>query len=140
MVHSIEFKQIEIQVFDGLKIGNESLKNLNQMLNLDDIEQIMDDTKEAVDYQNVFKLRFKRVNINYFFTFLNQRITELISGQFTQEEEIDFNMELDSIIDELLPEVPENQLPERVKETGSSFFKKTNFKFKISNFAHFQIK
>ena len=71
MVHSIEFKQIEIQVFDGLKIGNESLKNLNQMLNLDDIEQIMDDTKEAVDYQNVFKLRFKRVNINYFFTFLN---------------------------------------------------------------------
>ena len=122
MVHSIGFKQIEIQVFDGLKIGNESLKNLNQMLNLDDIEQIMDDTKEAVDYQNVFKLRFKRVNINYFFTFLNQRITELISGQFTQEEEIDFNMELDSIIDELLPEVPENQLPESVKETGSSFF------------------
>jgi charged multivesicular body protein 6 len=54
MVHGIEFKQIEIQVFEGLKVGNECLKNLNQMLNLDDIEQIMDDTKEAADYQNVF--------------------------------------------------------------------------------------
>ena len=53
MVHSIEFKQIEIQVFNGLKVGNECLKNLNQMLSLDDIEQIMDDTKESIDYQNV---------------------------------------------------------------------------------------
>jgi charged multivesicular body protein 6 len=53
MAHSIEFKQIEIQVMNGLKVGNDCLKNLNLMLSLDDVEQIMDDTKEAVDYQYV---------------------------------------------------------------------------------------
>ncbi len=58
MVHSIEFKQVEIQVINGLKIGNDCLKNLNQILSLDNIEQLMDDTKEAVDMQNVFLVVF----------------------------------------------------------------------------------
>lgn len=55
---SIEFKQIEMQVINGLKIGNDCLKNLNQMMSLDNVEQLMDDTKEAIDYQNVNKTIF----------------------------------------------------------------------------------
>lgn len=53
MVHNIEYTQIEHQVVDGLKVGNDCLKKLQQMMSLDDIEQIMDDTKDAIDYQNV---------------------------------------------------------------------------------------
>lgn len=53
MVHNIEYTQIEHQVVDGLKVGNDCLKKLQQMMSLDDIEQIMDDTRDAIDYQNV---------------------------------------------------------------------------------------
>ena len=34
-------------------MGNDCLKSLHQMMSLDDIEQIMDDTKDAIEYQNV---------------------------------------------------------------------------------------
>lgn len=55
MVSSIEYKQIEMQVINGLKIGNDCLKNLNQMLSLDEVEKIMDDTHESIEYQNVIE-------------------------------------------------------------------------------------
>jgi charged multivesicular body protein 6 len=60
MVSSIEYKQIEIQVVNGLKIGNDCLKNLNQMLSLDDVEKIMDDTHESIEYQNVISFAFSQ--------------------------------------------------------------------------------
>ncbi len=53
MVHNIEFTQIEHQVVNGLKVGNDCLKQLHEMMSLDDIEQIMDDTRDAIDYQKV---------------------------------------------------------------------------------------
>lgn len=53
MVHNIEFTQIEHQVVNGLKVGNDCLKKLHEMMSLDDIEQIMDDTRDAIDYQKV---------------------------------------------------------------------------------------
>jgi len=96
MVSSIEYKQIEIDVINGLKIGNDCLKNLNQMLSLDDVEKIMDDTHESIEYQN--------------------RINELISGGFTQEDETELETELSGIIDELLPEVPTHKVPEIAQE------------------------
>lgn len=43
------------QVLDGLKIGNEALKKVNDMLNVEDIENILDETREAVDKQKVGK-------------------------------------------------------------------------------------
>lgn len=38
---------------DSLKVGNESLKQINEMLNIEDIERILDETKEAADKQEV---------------------------------------------------------------------------------------
>jgi hypothetical protein len=38
---------------NSLKQGTESLKKMNEILKLEDIEQLMEDSREAVEYQNV---------------------------------------------------------------------------------------
>lgn len=53
MVADIEFAQIEIQLVDGLKVGNEALKELNQLLSIDSIESILEETHEAAAKQKV---------------------------------------------------------------------------------------
>ena len=52
LAHDIEFAQIQNQVIDGLKVGNLALKQLHDILNVEDIELLMDETKEAIDKQN----------------------------------------------------------------------------------------
>ena len=88
-VHDLEFAQIELQVVEGLKTGNESLKKMHQvkinsmrkklannrdnyfqitgfgfsslpnrkfyfqMLSIEDVEKIMEETEEGIEYQKV---------------------------------------------------------------------------------------
>ena len=70
------------------------------MMSLEDVEQIMADTEDAVQYQ--------------------RQIDELLAGGFTQEDEDAVLQELDDIIKEQLPEVPttlpEGELEERLPE------------------------
>ncbi|KAK3598852.1 hypothetical protein CHS0354_008594 [Potamilus streckersoni] len=96
MVHDLEFAQIESQVIQGLKIGNDSLKKMHEILSLEDVEKIMDETKEAVEYQ--------------------QEIDDLLAGGLTQQDEDDVLAELDSIVKHTLPEVPEDEMPEVLQE------------------------
>uniref|UniRef100_A0A1L8DFL0 Putative autotransporter adhesin n=1 Tax=Nyssomyia neivai TaxID=330878 RepID=A0A1L8DFL0_9DIPT len=105
----IEFAQVEIQVIEGLKTGNAALKSLQQILNIDEIERIMDETREGVEKQ--------------------QELDEILSGRLTEEDESAILEELDNLvalddaekvkvpeedIAELLPDVPEDT-PEREK-------------------------
>lgn len=53
LTHDIEFAQVELQVVQGLKIGNEALKKVNDALNIEDIENILDETREGIEKQNV---------------------------------------------------------------------------------------
>ncbi|XP_061191324.1 charged multivesicular body protein 6-like [Saccostrea echinata] len=92
MVHDIEFAQIESQVVQGLKVGNDSLKKLHEILSLEDVEKIMDDTRESIDYQ--------------------REIDDLLSGGLTTQDEEDVLAELDEIVKVDLPEVPTDELPE----------------------------
>ena len=103
MVHDLEFAQVEMKVLDGLKAGNESLKKMHQMISLEEVEKILDETKEAVEYQ--------------------QEIDRLVSGSLSDMDMTEIESELDQILEDLveeqpnLPEVP-TELPvkERVKE------------------------
>jgi len=52
LVQDLEFAQVEIQVVEGLKGGNEALDALHQIMSLDDVEKIMGDTEDAIAYQN----------------------------------------------------------------------------------------
>eukprot|EP00731_Ephydatia_muelleri_P029272 Em0020g916a len=86
MVERIEYAQVEIQVVEGLKQGNECLEKMHQMMSLEDVEKIMDDTAEAIEYQ--------------------RQIDELLGQNLTQEDEDAIANELDSILAGQLPEVP----------------------------------
>ncbi|KAL0893235.1 hypothetical protein ABMA27_014839 [Loxostege sticticalis] len=98
LTHDLEFAQIEIQVLDGLKTGNVALKKVHDILNIDEIEKIMDETREGIEKQ--------------------REIDELISGQLTEEDEDAVEAELEAILDvkDQLPDVPEDRLPEVEKE------------------------
>ncbi|KAL2741163.1 charged multivesicular body protein 6 [Vespula maculifrons] len=108
MVHDIEFAQIEIKIVDGLKEGNAALKKLHNILSIDEIEKVMDETREGIEKQ--------------------KELDEILSGELTQEDEAEVEAELDILLnadikeaplevsDEIiLPEVP-TDLPERRKE------------------------
>lgn len=51
LVHDIEYTQIEVSVVEGLKVGSEALKQLNSLMNIDDIQQMMEDNAEAAEKQ-----------------------------------------------------------------------------------------
>ena len=64
MVHDIEFATVQKQVIDGLKDGNVALEKANAVFSIDEIEDILADTQEAVDKQ--------------------REIDALLSGQLTE--------------------------------------------------------
>lgn len=96
MVQDVEFAQIQLQVADGLKQGNEALKKMHEIMSIEDVERIMDETREGIEYQ--------------------REIDELLSGSLTQEDEDAVLQELEEMtksVTEKLPEVPtEEPLPE----------------------------
>lgn len=51
LVADIEYTQIEVSVVEGLKVGTEALKQLNSLMNVEDIQQMMDDSEEAAEKQ-----------------------------------------------------------------------------------------
>lgn len=95
MVQDIEFAQIELKVIEGLKIGNDCLKSMHEVMSIEDVERLMDETQEAIEYQ--------------------KQIDELLAGSLTQEDEDAVLAELEAITqgeDVALPEVPSEPLPE----------------------------
>lgn len=51
LASEIEFTQAEVSVVQGLKIGNEALKQLTSLMNIEDIQQMMEDNQEAAEKQ-----------------------------------------------------------------------------------------
>lgn len=80
-----------------MKTGNAALKKVHEILNIDEIEKILDETKEGIEKQ--------------------REIDELISGQLTEEDNEAIEAELESILDvkDQLPEVPADELPDEVE-------------------------
>jgi hypothetical protein len=42
-----------LQVIDGLKVGNEALKKIHEVLNVDEVERILEETREGIEKQRV---------------------------------------------------------------------------------------
>lgn len=53
LISDIEFAQVQLQVVESLKKGNEALRQLNALMQLDDVEKILSDAQEAQEYQEV---------------------------------------------------------------------------------------
>ncbi|XP_014245946.1 charged multivesicular body protein 6-A [Cimex lectularius] len=107
LIHDLEFSQVELRVLDGLKVGNEALKSLNALLNIDEIERIMDETNEGYEKQ--------------------QEINEILSGKLSNDDMEDIEKEFNELMvledsekekSMILPDVPihEPNLPaEKIK-------------------------
>lgn len=99
LTSDLEFAKIEQQVLNGLQVGNEALKRIHEVLPIEEVERIMDETKEGIEKQ--------------------REIDEAINQTLTEEDEEDVLAELDALIgaDEKtatpidLPEVPTDELP-----------------------------
>ena len=88
---SIENAQIQKNVYEALKEGNEYLKNLNKELTVEDVNKLMEDTAEAIEYQ--------------------QEVGRILSQQGIQEDDTDLLQQLEQLdaaeaLDYELPEVP----------------------------------
>lgn len=81
-----------------MKTGNAALKKVHDILNIDEIEKILDETKEGIEKQ--------------------REIDELISGQLSEEDNEAVEAELEAILDVegKLPDVPTDKLPDLVEE------------------------
>lgn len=105
-VSSIEFALIETKVVQGLRSGTEVLKQLNRETRIEDVERLMDDTADAIAYQN--------------------EISEMLSGQMNEVDLEEIEEELEAlvraeeeekakVVTGKLPEVPTAELP-RIEE------------------------
>uniref|UniRef100_A0A0K0E394 Charged multivesicular body protein 6 n=1 Tax=Strongyloides stercoralis TaxID=6248 RepID=A0A0K0E394_STRER len=97
MVNDIEFATIQSEVVNKLRAGNEALKMMNQMFNLDEIDKIMEETKEGAQFQ--------------------EEISNMLSGAFNEQDEEDLEAELERLTEQQmdekligLPKVPENDI------------------------------
>jgi charged multivesicular body protein 6 len=90
LVHDLEFSTIEMQVIDGLKVGNEALKKIHEVLNVDEVERILEETREGIEKQ--------------------REIDDLLTGALTPDDEEAVEEELEKIIQAQMPEVPPEEL------------------------------
>ena len=51
MVQTIEFQEMQIDIVERLKVGNEALRKLNEALDIEQIEDILEETKEGAEKQ-----------------------------------------------------------------------------------------
>lgn len=121
MVHDLEFAQVELRVVDGLKVGNAALKKLHDLLSIDEIEKIMDETREGIEKQ--------------------KEIDDILSGELTENDETEVEAELDILlaaeVEEKAPEVTEDIiLPEVPKELPE---KKEGKIFPLSNLNYYSL-
>lgn len=115
LTSDLEFSQIEQKVLDGLKVGNEALKKVHEILTIDEVERILDETKEGVEKQRE----------------IDAAINQYSESALTEEDEEAVLAELDALVgaDEKaavpadgepidLPEVPSDALPSSTEETA----------------------
>ena len=92
MIINIENAQIQKNVYESLKQGNDFLKQMNQQITLDDVDKLMEETAEAIEYQ--------------------QQIGEALAQQGIKEDDTDLLKQLDELdeaeaIDVEIPSVPQ---------------------------------
>uniref|UniRef100_A0A240SWU3 Uncharacterized protein n=1 Tax=Glossina morsitans morsitans TaxID=37546 RepID=A0A240SWU3_GLOMM len=115
LVTDIEYAQVEMNIVDALKHGNDALKKMHAMIDINEIEKIMDETREGVEKQ--------------------QEIDSLLSDALSEQDENDVLIELDALIAEeeveklKLPEVPQDELSlpsadETLKESKAAIIEK----------------
>eukprot|EP00287_Rhodomonas_sp_CCMP768_P012891 CAMPEP_0196726882 /NCGR_PEP_ID=MMETSP1091-20130531/8005_1 /TAXON_ID=302021 /ORGANISM="Rhodomonas sp., Strain CCMP768" /LENGTH=228 /DNA_ID=CAMNT_0042069375 /DNA_START=146 /DNA_END=832 /DNA_ORIENTATION=- len=77
MVSGVEAAQREKMVFEAMRVGTDALKEMQKETSLEAVEQLMQDTQEAMDYQ--------------------KEVEALLAGQITDVDEAAMESELDAM-------------------------------------------
>ncbi|VDK20718.1 unnamed protein product [Taenia asiatica] len=95
LINDLEFAQVQVQVVESLRKGNEALKKLNDLMKLEDVEKILSDAQEAQDYQS--------------------ELSALIAGNLTSRDDTEVEAELERLLASDvagdLPTVPDHEVP-----------------------------
>lgn len=115
MTADLEFAQIEMDVINGLKVGNEALKKVHEIMDIDQIEAILDETREGIE---------KQQEIDAILTgALTEEDEEGVLDEYNklvQEEQRDNIKFIDEDIGDKLPEVPRDEPPTKEKARRAS--------------------
>mmetsp|Transcript_19519 Transcript_19519/g.39515 ORF Transcript_19519/g.39515 Transcript_19519/m.39515 type:complete len:231 (+) Transcript_19519:87-779(+) len=124
LVDSIEYASMQKQIFDAMKAGNDCLKEIQSEISIEEVEKLMEDTEEAIAYQ--------------------EQISETLAGSLTNDDELAVDEELAQLekedaefkaleLEEQLPDVPDQQLePEEKQPAEPVVEEKTAKKPKIA--------
>lgn len=105
-MNSIQFAEMQMKVFDALKEGKDALERINSQMSVDDVEQLMEDTAEAIAYQQ----EIEEVLGNALTEADNELVEAEYAALMAEDEEID-----PDVLD--LPAVPNKPIPvEKVPE------------------------
>lgn len=106
LIRSIENAVIQKKVLDCFEMGTKTLKELSQEMSIDRIELLMEETQEAMAYQD--------------------QIAQTLSGKLNNQDDESINAEIDammahyddSVIDQLkkLPDAPIGKNAEELKQ------------------------
>ncbi|OLY83776.1 Charged multivesicular body protein 6 [Smittium mucronatum] len=99
LLQTIEFSVIQSDVLKGLNQGTQVLKSLNNEMNLDNVEKLLADTSEAIEYQN--------------------EVSDLLQTNLTSQDEEQVMVELESLQRESINDL-NNRLPNVPKTTLDS--------------------
>mmetsp|Transcript_4423 Transcript_4423/g.12395 ORF Transcript_4423/g.12395 Transcript_4423/m.12395 type:complete len:210 (+) Transcript_4423:48-677(+) len=91
LINSIDFAQRELEVFEALKEGKSVLQALNNEMKIEDVEKLMDDTRDAMDYQD--------------------EVSRAMEQVITAEDEADIEKELEEMLAAGKPAVAEADFP-----------------------------
>jgi len=94
MVNSIDFATMQAKVFDALTVGKTALEKLNDQMKIEDVEKLMEESQEAVDYQN--------------------QVNEMLGNSLSIEDNAAAEKELESMEEsDVAAEVKDLQVPDK---------------------------
>lgn len=109
LTSDLEFAQIEQRVLDGLKIGNDALKKVHEILTIDEVERILDETNEGVEKQREIDAMINQ----YGESSLTDEDEEAVLAELEQlvADEQPTKSQPNTDVEIELPEVPADALP-----------------------------
>ena len=79
MVNNLEWSEQQLNFVETLRAGTDALKKMNKLMPIEKIEDLMDDTREAMEDQ--------------------EEISQLLGESLTDADEADVLAELDALVD-----------------------------------------
>merc|ERR1712173_389126 len=116
LIENVESAQMQQEIFTAMQTGTELLQQINSEMDLDEVEQLMDDTAEAIAYQQELN------------DILSQNLTDVDDDEVLKELEAIEQMEADAmalnmadaptkaIKTDIIEEVEEEKQPQKEKQ------------------------